>query len=44
MVYINGILANQEDLQLLRKRIFDENAICQSIFKDKYGNQYIEID
>lgn len=44
MVYINGILANQEDLQLLRKRIFDENVICQSIIKDKFGNQYIEID
>ena len=44
MVYINGILANEEDIELLKKRIFEENAICHSATKDNFGNQYIEID
>ena len=44
MVYINGILANQEDIELLKKRVFDENALFDSIVEDEFGNQYIEID
>ena len=44
MIFINGIMASKEDLELLKKRIFDENAICHSATKDNFGNQYIEID
>ena len=44
MIFINGIMASKEDIKLLNKRIFEENAICHSVTRDNFGNQYIEID
>lgn len=43
MVYINGILASREDIELLNYRILRED-LQFSASKDEFGNQYVETE
>ena len=41
MIFINGIMASQEDVEFLCKKILDEDLQFTAT-KDNFGNQYVE--
>lgn len=43
MVFINGVIASREDLDLLNYRILKED-LQFSATKDEFGNQYVETE
>lgn len=43
MVFINGILASREDIELLNYRILKEDLRFDAS-KDEFGNQYVETE
>lgn len=43
MIFINGIIASREDIELLSYRILKQD-LQFSASKDKFGNQYVKTE